>query len=99
MKDSLGFFRHKEPESKKRNQTVHRVGLTENHCHFRALRGPAPKTKSIEKLEAEPAGKVRRRDRFGPAGKNFSLLPLGFLKREFASPASRLTGGEVSAFS
>jgi hypothetical protein len=99
MKDSLGFFRHKEPESKKRNQTVHRVGLPENHCRLHAPRGPAPKTKSIEKLEAEPAGKVRGRDRFGFAGKNFSPLLLGLLRREFASPASRLTGGEVGAFS
>jgi len=44
MKDSLGFFRYKEPESKKKNQTVPCVGLPEKSTvGFTLPEGPPQK--------------------------------------------------------
>jgi hypothetical protein len=58
MEDSLGFFRHKEPENKKKNQTVHCVGLPEEFTiGFTLPEGPPQKPNQLRNWRPNRQGR------------------------------------------
>jgi hypothetical protein len=58
MEDSLGFFRHKEPESKKKNQTVHCVGFPEKFTvGFTLPEGPPQKPNRLRNWRPNRQGR------------------------------------------
>jgi hypothetical protein len=86
MEDSLGFFRHKEPESKKKNQTVPCVGLPEKSTvGFTLPEGPPQKPNRLRNWRPNRQGRSAGGMDLALREKILAPFLLGLLRREFAS--------------